>query len=164
MTGVPVPVRVGRLGAAARPDEILTLVQTAFSGLQPPSSVLREAPSDLVARLRTETALVASAGEHIVGSVFCAAKDDALYLTRMAVAPAWRGQGVGSALLAACADEARRMGAARLTLRVRQNLPDNRAYFERRGFIVTGEGQDSGRPPYFAMERAESILVIDTKS
>ena len=40
----------------------------------------------------------------------------------------------------------------RLTLRVRDTLPGNRAYFERFGFAVTGEGADPGRPPYNAME------------
>jgi len=71
----------------------------------------------------------------------------------MAVAPDWQARGVGSALLDAAVGEARRNGATRLTLRVRQNLPANKAYFERRGFVVSGEGQDPGRPAYFAMER-----------
>jgi len=84
--------------------------------------------------------------------VFCALKGDELYLTRMAVLPAWRERGVGRALLAAAEAEARRGGKQRLALRVRQNLPGNRRYFERRGFTVTGEGRDRGRPPYYVMQ------------
>jgi hypothetical protein len=57
------------------------------------------------------------------------------------------------ALLIAVAAEARDAGCARLTLRVRINLPDNRAFFERGGFAVTGQGQDPGRSPYYTMER-----------
>jgi GNAT superfamily N-acetyltransferase len=135
-----------------RLDEILVLVHAAFAGLEPPSSVLRDTVSDFAHRLQTESALIAQVGDEIVGSVFCACQGDALYLTRMAVAADWRRCGVGSALLRFAADEARRMGGARLTLRVRQSLPDNRSYFERRGFVVTGEGREGDRPPYLSME------------
>ncbi|MBN8964025.1 MAG: GNAT family N-acetyltransferase [Rhizobiales bacterium] len=145
-------VQVCPWDGSGRLDELLALVHAAFEGLQPPSSVLRETLADLAERLRVETALIAQVGDEIVGSVFCASKGDALYLTRMAVAPIWRGRGVGSALLRAAADEARRIGGARLTLRVRQNLPGNRSYFERRGFVVIGEGREDDRAPYLAME------------
>jgi hypothetical protein len=40
--------------------------------------VLRETLADLAKRLRVETALGAQAGDDIAGSVFCAAKGDAL--------------------------------------------------------------------------------------
>jgi GNAT superfamily N-acetyltransferase len=150
--GTHAPVQVRFWDGSGRLDVLLTLVQAAFEGLQPPSSVLRDTVSDFAHRLQTESALIAQVGDEIVGSVFCARKGDALYLTRMAVAPIWRRRGVGSALLRAAVDEARRMGGARLTLRMRQNLPDNRSYFERRGFVVTGEGREGGRPPYLSME------------
>jgi len=139
--------------AAGRLDEILALVHATFQGLDPPSSVLRETLSDFAMRLREEITLVAMADKAIVGSMFCAAEGDALYLTRMAVAAGWRAKGIGSALLAAAEDHGRQGGATRLTLRVRQNLPGNRAYFEGHGFVVTGEGQDAGHPPYQVMER-----------
>jgi hypothetical protein len=59
---------------------------------------------------------------------------------------------LGAPLIAAAEREARALDATRLTLRVRKNLPGNRAYFERLGFAVIGEGADPGRPPYDAME------------
>jgi len=139
--------------AAGRLDDILALVHAAFQGLDPPSSVLRETLLDFARRLRDEITLVAMADEAIVGSMFCAAEGDALYLTRMAVADGWRGQGVGAALLATAEDHGRAAAASGLTLRVRRNLPGNRAYFERHGFVVTAEGQDAGHPPYQVMER-----------
>jgi len=150
--GTPASVQIYRWNGSGRLDEFLALIHAAFDGMQPPSSVLRETLSDLAARLRVETALLAQVRGDIVGSVFCAIKSDRLYLTRMAVAANWRRRGVGSALLGAATDEARRAGAARLTLRARQSLPDNRAYFERRGFVVTSVGRDEDRPPYYAME------------
>ncbi|MEJ2626055.1 MAG: GNAT family N-acetyltransferase [Pseudolabrys sp.] len=142
---------VSRWTSSDRLDELLELVHGAFAGLQPPSSVLSETIDDVARRLRDGFALVARADGRLIGSVFAAWQGDALYLTRLAVAPAWRRQGVARALVEASAAEARAAGLARLTLRVRQNLPANRAYFARLGFAVTGEGQDPGRPPYDAM-------------
>jgi len=143
---------IARCNDVERLPELLALLHRAFEGLDPPSGMLKETLDDLAARLGRESFLVAHAGDAIVGSVFCALKGDELYLTRMAVLPAWRERGVGRALLAAAEAEARRGGKQRLALRVRQNLPGNRRYFERRGFTVTGEGRDPGRPPYYVMQ------------
>lgn len=151
---LPSDFSIRRWSTSERLDEILAVVHASFAGFEPPSGVLREDLAHLTARFAEETFVVALAGETIIGSVFCARKGDALYLTRMAVAPAWRKRGVGRALIQGAEEEARRAGAKRLTLRVRKNLPGNRAYFARFGFVVTGEGQDAGRPPYDAMERA----------
>jgi predicted N-acetyltransferase YhbS len=144
---------VSRWTSAERLDELLALAHDAFGGLQPPSSVLNETVDDVARRLRDGFALLARADGRLIGSVFAARQGDALYLARLAVAPVWRKQGVGRALVEAAASEARTAGLARMSLRVRQNLPGNRAYFERLGFAVTGQGQDPGRPPYDAMAR-----------
>ena len=144
---------ITRWDKAERLDELLAVVHSAFRDFEPPSGVLNETLEHLSARFRSETFLVAQAGGGIIGSLFCARKYGALYLTRMAVLPVWRKRGVGRALMVSAEAEARRIGAARLTLRVRKNLPGNRAYFERFGFAVTGEGRDPGRPPYDFMER-----------
>jgi ribosomal protein S18 acetylase RimI-like enzyme len=136
---------------AERLDELLGVVHDAFRELDPPSSVLNETPADLAARFDRETFLVALSGETIVGSVFCARKDEALYLTRLAVLPSWRRRGVGRALMQAAEEEARRVGARRLTLRVRKTLPANLGYFRALGFAVTGEGREPGRTPYDTM-------------
>lgn len=103
--------------------------------------------------------LIAEANGELVGSLYCVLKEGGLYLTRMAVRPGRQKQGIGRALLAAAETEARALGAHKLTLRVRTNLPENRAYFERAGFRVTGRGQDPGRPPYEAMERRLAAAV-----
>jgi GNAT superfamily N-acetyltransferase len=152
-------VAITRCTDTAQFAGILKLVHEAFGRLSPPSGALRETIDDVAARFKAGPILIAEEGGELIGSVFCAVKGDGLYLTRMAVRPSRQGQGVGRALLAAAEAEARRQGVPRLTLRVRTNLPGNRAYFEHAGFAVTGQGQDPGRPPYDAMERRLASAV-----
>ena len=153
MTAAASAFAVSRWTSTDRLDELLALVHEAFAAFEPPSSVLNETIDDIARRQREGLVLTAEADGRFIGSVFVARQNDALYLTRLAVSPAWRKQGIGHALVEAAAGEARAAALTRLTLRVRQNLPANRAYFARLGFVVTGQGLDPGRPSYDAMER-----------
>ena len=147
------PAVISRCADADQFAAILALVHEAFGNLTPPSGALNETLDDVAARFQAGPVLIAQADGELVGSLYCALKDGGLYLTRMAVKPSRQKQGIGRALLKAAEAEARSLGVQKLTLRVRLNLPDNRAYFECAGFRVTGQGQDPGRPPYEAMER-----------
>nr|WP_182114331.1 GNAT family N-acetyltransferase [Actinotalea sp. JY-7876] len=61
----------------------------------------------------------------------------------MAVAPAHRGRGVGSALLAGCVEQARGLGRRALSLSVEDGNTAARALYERHGFAVVGRNGDS---------------------
>jgi GNAT superfamily N-acetyltransferase len=150
---------ISRCAGEAQFAAILALVHEAFGALTPPSGALNETLADVAARFNAGPVLIAQDGGALVGSLYCALKGDGLYLTRMAVKPGRQKQGIGRALLKAAEAEAHILGARKLTLRVRVNLPENRAYFERAGFRVTGQGQDPGRPPYDAMERPLALAV-----
>jgi GNAT superfamily N-acetyltransferase len=146
---------IARLTDAARVTELHALVQDAFAVLviDPPSSALKETAADFGARLRRETVLVAEADGRLIGSVFCAPHGDALYVGRLAVAPDWRRHGVAGALIEAARNEARRIGAKRITLRARIALPGNVALFRRHGFVILGEESHPGftQPTSYAM-------------
>ena len=144
---------IQRWTSSERLDDIMAIVHAAFAEITPPSGVLSETAADLAARQRNEVVLVAMAGADFVGSLFCARKGDALYLTRMATRPDWRKRGVGRALMEEADRLASAGGQAKLLIRVRKSLPGNLAYFTAKGFVVTGEGQDPGREPYDVMER-----------
>jgi RimJ/RimL family protein N-acetyltransferase len=58
------------------------------------------------------------------------------------VAPAWRGRGVGAALLDAAVDEARRRGARKLSLRVLATNERARRRYAAAGFVVEGVLRD----------------------
>jgi ribosomal protein S18 acetylase RimI-like enzyme len=152
-------VVISRCAGAAQFAAILALVHETFGALTPPSGAMSETLDDVAARFKAGTVLLAHDNGELVGSLYCAVKGDGLYLTRMAVKPSRQQQGIGRTLLAAAEAEAHALGLHKLTLRVRLNLPENRAYFERAGFIVTGQGQDPGRPPYEAMERELTSAV-----
>jgi tRNA threonylcarbamoyladenosine biosynthesis protein TsaE len=143
---------------AARIDELYRLVVGAFRHLpiDPPSGMLKETPADFLTRLKTETALVAEAGGVLVGSVFCAPIEDALYIGRLAVRDDFRRRGVASALIEAAKAEARRRAFHRLTLSTRIALTDNVALFTRHGFVVIAEQTHAGfsHPTSYDMELA----------
>ncbi len=65
------------------------------------------------------------------------AADEAEVLT-LAVVPERRQQGLGAALLARAASEARQLGAARLFLEVSTRNPAARGLYQRTGFVQVG--------------------------
>ncbi len=144
---------VARWEQAKRLTELQQVVRDSFREFSPPSGVLDEKLEHFAARFHDGIVLVAQSGDAVIGSVFCARKDASLYLARMAVLPAWRRHGVGAALVRAAENEARLLNLPMMTLRVRKTLPGNRRYFESFGFAVTGEGQETGRTPYYTMQR-----------
>jgi predicted N-acetyltransferase YhbS len=144
---------IHRWTSPERLDEIMGMVRAAFDGFAPPSGVMKETAADLAKRQHDGFVLVATENDEFIGSVFCAEKNDSLYLTRMATRPDLRGSGVGRALLRAAEDEARRRRLPKLSLRVRKTLPGNRVYFARFGFVGVGEGQEDGRTPFDVMEK-----------
>jgi GNAT superfamily N-acetyltransferase len=149
---------VHRFNDAARVNELHRFVQDAFRDLpiDPPSSVLKETAADFAARLKSDTCFVIEADGHLVGSVFCAPENDALYIGRLAVRADFRRRGVATALIASAKDEARRIGATRMTLKARIMLGSNIALFRRHGFAITAEETHAGfrAPTSYAMELA----------
>lgn len=61
----------------------------------------------------------------------------------MAVVGSSRGSGVGSALLAACVEQARALGRGALSLSVQDGNARARALYERHGFVVVGRNGGS---------------------
>ncbi|HMR06443.1 MAG TPA: GNAT family N-acetyltransferase [Polyangiaceae bacterium] len=66
--------------------------------------------------------------------------------SRLAVIPEARGQGVATALLAALSSYAHAIGAEMICMSARSQQPDNRPFWARRGFVVTGYSERYGIP------------------
>jgi len=82
--------------------------------------------------------VVRTAAAGVVG--FCAfwLVFDEIHINNVAMRPAYRGQGLGAALMAQVFDRARALGAHRATLEVRESNTGARRFYERLGFRVEG--------------------------
>ena len=121
--------------------------------INPPSSALRLTPGSMQADAEKGTLLLAYRMNDLVGCVFAQAKDDALYIGKLAVRPDLQGAGIGRKLVEAAREEARRRGLTMLELRTRIELTENHAMFARMGFLKTAETTHEGfdRPTSITM-------------
>ncbi len=140
-------------------DEAARVVRAAFAAqprsTKPPSSALRETAGTVAAKIAAGGGIGAFAGGALIAAILWEIKAGALHVGRVSVGPAWRGCGLAGALIKACESEARQAGLARMTLRVRLELPENERLFERFGFerreLDAHEGFD--KPTQAVMEK-----------
>ena len=97
------------------------------------------------------------AGRPVRGFAVLELLDGAVHLEQLSVDPAHGRQGVGGALLAAAADEARRAGADRVTLLTYADVPWNGPWYARHGFRETAELSPALRD----LRRREQELGLD---
>jgi len=100
---------------------------------EPPVDIDKRAASWLL-----DGTLVAVDGDEIVGSIHVDASRHGFGEIGMAVARAWRGRGVGSALLAAAIDDARERGLHKLSLSVFAHNAAGIALYRKYGFVEEG--------------------------
>jgi putative acetyltransferase len=88
------------------------------------------------------TIMVAEANDEMIG--FVTVDPRTLYLDQIVVAPEYWGSGLAGALIA----EARRLSPRGLDLDVNTDNGRARAFYEKEGFVITGDGVNalSGRP------------------
>ena len=86
--------------------------------------------------------LARDASQRVVGYCSFWRVLEELHINNVAVAPALRGRGAGSALIREVLREGARMGARRATLEVRRSNDEARRLYERLGFSVAGIRRD----------------------
>jgi GNAT superfamily N-acetyltransferase len=122
----------------------------------PPSSALRETAASVADKLANGGGVGAEREGVLIGVVLWTPEDDALYLGRLAVTPAWRGRGLAGRLIDAVEAEARRRGLGWLRVQARLEVPRNRLLFGSRGYVEVGVRAHPGyaEPTIAMMEKA----------
>jgi ribosomal protein S18 acetylase RimI-like enzyme len=115
------------------------LIRAAFAVqpvvLDPPPSALGVTADGLAAHLSRAGGAVAESDGWIIGVVLWEAGDGALQVSRLAVDPQARRQGIARALLAVAEAAAQQHGFARLRVGTRLALAGNRRLFASCGFV-----------------------------
>ncbi len=148
-------------GLAPRPiappdaDGFAALVRRAFAGLDvaPPPSAARLSGDDVRAHIAAGGGGVV-AGMAMAGLLW-AERDGGLYVSRVAVDPAWRRRGLATILLQAAESEATRRGLPRLWLSTRLALGCNVRLFSQLGFVETARHAHAGyeKPTFLDMAK-----------
>lgn len=126
--------------------EVLALIRRCFAEMDgridPPSSMLRLDAAAMAAQAGTGE--IWSIGAPPQACVFLAPQGDALYLSKLAVAPEMRRRGLAAALIGLAEARAGALGLPRLRLQTRVELTENHATFARLGFAETGRTRHPG--------------------
>lgn len=156
------PATTPRPLALAHATPVAALIREAFAALpaspDPPMSALRIRPDDIVAHLATGGGAVVAADKALVGSILWVEKNGGLYLSRVAVAPAWRRRGIARSLVAAAETAAEDLQLPRLHLSTRLVLTGNRRLFASCGFVETTR---RAHPGYDAATSVEMEKWLD---
>jgi len=119
--------------------EVHRLTQLAFGAygwLTPPSGALAETEDDVRRDLQQQGGALARIAGTAVGALRLRFEPKALWVRRVAVDPAHQGHGVGRELMRWAERQAAARGLPEVRLGVREQLPGNRAFYEKLGYRV----------------------------
>lgn len=102
--------------------------------------------------------------DQITGCVYLETKIDKLYLGMLTVSPVEQGKGIGKQLLAEADDYARDKNLEAITITVITTRHELIAWYERHGYVQTGELRPFHVDPRFGIPKAPIELLVMEKS
>jgi GNAT superfamily N-acetyltransferase len=96
----------------------------------------------------------------ILGCVYVQQEADLLYLGLLSVLPAQQNAGIGKQLLSAADDYARRHHCTRIQITVITARPELVAWYERHGYVRTGEIQSFHGGEKFGIQKQKLELAV----
>ncbi len=99
----------------------------------------------------------------ILACVYLKKKASKLYLGMLTVSPELQGQGIGKHLLASAEDHAKRTGCKEITMTVISVRSELIAWYERHGYIATGETEPFPADPEFGLPKTPIHFIVMEK-
>lgn len=130
--------------AALLLDTIIEAFEAYRGKFDPPSGVFKETVESIRHKVETGGGYIASINSNIAGCVLYEPEADHMYLGRLAVLPAYRGNGVARVLVEAVENRARELNLRAVHLGVRIALTGNQEMFAHLGYQVLYEGRHPG--------------------
>jgi ribosomal protein S18 acetylase RimI-like enzyme len=125
-------------------DTIVQAFEAYRNKFDPPSGVFAETVNTIRGKLEIGGGYIATINGDIAGCVLYEPQADHIYLGRLAVLPAYRGNGVARVLVEAIENQARELSLPAVQLGVRIALTGNQEMFARLGYKVLYEGRHPG--------------------
>lgn len=140
-------------------NKVLSLIQTSFSYMEnridPPSSMHSLTVEAISKHSETGEIWVIEQQNSPIACMFLTPKAHALYLGKLAVSEAYRGQGLARQLVGCAETRCLALGFSTLELQTRVELIQNHQAFVKMGFRKTGESAHDGydRPTDITMQK-----------
>ncbi|GAA3972033.1 GNAT family N-acetyltransferase [Hymenobacter antarcticus] len=115
---------------------------------------------DLLAAPDTAMLLCRSADNELLGSFYAQINGPVVYLSMLAVAPAGQRQGVGRFLLSAAENYGRQHGCTVSKMTVISVRAELIAYYERRGYHLTGATEPFPTDPRYGIPKQPLTLLV----
>ncbi|WP_216678992.1 GNAT family N-acetyltransferase [Hymenobacter siberiensis] len=119
---------------------------------------------DMLALPHAAILLCQSETGELLGSFHAQAKGELLYLSMLAVNPAGQTQGVGKFLLSAAEDYGHQHGCTTSKMTVISVRAELIAYYERRGYHLTGATEPFPTDPRYGIPKQPLVLLVLEKS
>ncbi|MCB0527325.1 MAG: GNAT family N-acetyltransferase [Saprospiraceae bacterium] len=167
-----------RISPATADDipQLLTLINRAYRGEVSRQGWTTEADflmgdlrtdaDDLFALMQREHAVILKANTEsgaLTGCVFLEKRAGRLYLGMLSVDPALQAAGLGKQLLGAAEDHARNTGCRSVYFRVLSKRYQLIAWYERRGYALTGDTEPFDAPMKFGEPTEPLVFAIMEK-
>ena len=145
--------QLGTINQADELEPVLAIEQRSFQWpwgrLAFEAELTRQNAGNYIAK-----ASAAGAGEQVIAYAFFRKVADELHLLKIAVAPSWRGQGIGTRLLERCFAISATRGAASVHLEVRTSNKPAIELYHKLGFEVVGK-----RHNYYEDTKEDALLM-----
>jgi GNAT superfamily N-acetyltransferase len=119
---------------------------------------------EMLARPGAAMLLCLNAAGELLGSFHVQAKDELVYLSMLAVAPAGQARGVGKFLLQAAEDYGRQHGCILSRMTVISVRTELIAYYERHDYHRTGATEPFPTDPRYGIPRQPLVLLVLEKA